>query len=53
MLISNYYYSQYLPIHIYDLNCTGLESNLWDCPYDNITQSCGYSNDAAVVCQCE
>ena len=40
-------------IHINDLNCTGSESSLWDCPMNNLTDySCYHYDDAAVVCQC-
>ena len=52
MLPPTYYNHYYHPVHIYDMNCTGTESSIWDCPYDNITQ-CTTSYDAAVLCQCK
>ena len=48
-----YYYHYYYPVHVHDLNCTGTESSIWDCPYDNIIEYCGYYEDAAVLCQCK
>ena len=47
----NYYYSYYSPIYIYDLNCTGIENSILDCPYDNSYHYCRYNQDAVVVCQ--
>ena len=34
------------------MNCTGMENNIWDCPYDNSYQYCSKYQDAAVICQC-
>ena len=34
------------------MNCTGVESNIWDCPYDDSYHYCNNYQDAAVVCQC-
>ena len=48
-----YYYSYYSPIYIYELNCTGVENSILDCPYDDSYQYCSYYQDAAVVCQCK
>ena len=50
-----YYYDYYSPTRIYDLNCTGIENNIWDCPYcpyDDHYHFCSYYQDAAVICQC-
>ena len=47
-LHDQFYYHSSRPKYIYDLNCTGVESNIWDCPYNN---SYHYCNDAAVICQ--
>ena len=47
--ISDYY--SYEPVHFHDLNCTGTESSIWECPFDNTTQNCYYRNDASVICQ--
>ena len=45
---SPYYY----PVHVSDLDCTGDEKTIWECPYTNInSQYCGRYDDAAVVCQ--
>uniref|UniRef100_A0A1X7UMK1 SRCR domain-containing protein n=1 Tax=Amphimedon queenslandica TaxID=400682 RepID=A0A1X7UMK1_AMPQE len=39
-------------IHINDLNCTGTESSLWDCPMNGLSEySCNHYDDAAVACQ--
>ncbi|XP_011408605.2 PREDICTED: deleted in malignant brain tumors 1 protein-like [Amphimedon queenslandica] len=39
-------------IHINDLNCTGAESSLWDCPMNGLNDySCYHYDDAAVLCQ--
>ena len=47
------YYNYYRPNYIFDLNCTGMESNVWDCPYDDSDQYCSYSQVASVICQCK
>ena len=41
-----------LPIHIYDLNCTGSEESLWECPHNGIEgYSCGRRrDDARLIC---
>ena len=44
-----------LPIHIMDLNCSGSEDSIWDCPYNELhdyNDMCNEDDDAAVVCQC-
>uniref|UniRef100_A0A1X7TQF9 SRCR domain-containing protein n=2 Tax=Amphimedon queenslandica TaxID=400682 RepID=A0A1X7TQF9_AMPQE len=39
-------------IHINDLNCTGTETSLWDCPMNGLNgYSCYHYDDAAVGCQ--
>ena len=41
-------------IHINDLNCTGNESSIWNCPMNGLADySCYHYDDAAVICQCE
>ena len=41
-----------LPFHIIDLNCTGDENNIWQCPRNNLIQyKCSQSHDAIVGCQ--
>ena len=46
-----YYYDYDSTTYIYDLNCTGVESNIWDCPYDGSYHYCNRYQDAAVICQ--
>lgn len=54
MLPVSYYNTPYLPIYIQDLNCTGSESSIWDCPHNSSVQHCtSYYNDASVLCQCK
>uniref|UniRef100_A0A1X7V0V9 SRCR domain-containing protein n=1 Tax=Amphimedon queenslandica TaxID=400682 RepID=A0A1X7V0V9_AMPQE len=39
-------------VHINDLNCTGTEESLWDCPMNGINDySCNNQDDSAVICQ--
>ncbi|XP_071378851.1 T-cell differentiation antigen CD6-like isoform X3 [Centroberyx affinis] len=38
------------PIHLDELNCTGSEGNLWDCPATQQEHDCGHKEDAGVVC---
>lgn len=41
-----------LPIHINDLNCTGSEESVWECPHNGIAgYSCNHYQDASVICQ--
>lgn len=41
-------------VHIRDLNCTGNESSIWDCPMNGLSDySCNHYDDASVICQCE
>jgi deleted-in-malignant-brain-tumors protein 1 len=42
------------PFHIIDLNCTGGERAVLECPYNNLQSiySCASRNDASVICQC-
>lgn len=41
------------PFHIVDLNCTGNERTVWDCPHNRLfgDYRCSPSNDASVRCQ--
>lgn len=43
------------PVHIYDINCSGTEANILECPHNTINNphSCltYYSKDASVQCQ--
>lgn len=39
---------------INDLNCTGNELSIWDCPHNGLNDySCGIYDDASVICQCK
>ncbi|XP_030644364.1 scavenger receptor cysteine-rich type 1 protein M130-like [Chanos chanos] len=38
------------PIFLDELNCTGTERNLWECPALEEGHDCGHKEDAAVVC---
>ena len=56
-LSTSYLYGYYLninyyhPTYIYELKCTGIENNIWDCPYSDSYHYCRYYQDAAVICQ--
>ena len=41
------------PFHIIDLNCTGVERTIWECPHNGLFDdySCSSRNDASVRCQ--
>ena len=40
-----------LPVLINDLNCTGSEGSVWECPYNGIVgYSCNHWGDAAMAC---
>ena len=46
------YPEPYRPMSIIDLNCTGNEFSVFDCPHNSLTdRSCYTNNDAGVVCQ--
>ena len=46
------YYHSSLSHNIIDLNCTGNEDIVLDCPYNNLTEySCSSSNDANIFCE--
>ncbi|XP_016357863.1 antigen WC1.1-like [Sinocyclocheilus anshuiensis] len=38
------------PIHMDELNCTGKERSLWECPVITNGHDCGHKEDAGVVC---
>ena len=41
-------------IYINDLNCTGEEESIWDCPQNGLSNySCNHYQDASVICQCK
>ena len=42
-----------LPMHIIDLNCTGNEQSLFDCPQNAFVgiHSCNIGSDASLICQ--
>ena len=42
------------PVYMNDVNCTGVEESIWDCPHNGITgYSCYYGDDASVICHGE
>jgi hypothetical protein len=41
-----------LPVAIYDLNCTGSESRITECPHNALdVGNCNHVRDASVICQ--
>ena len=51
--ITSFIYTESVwPIHINDLNCTGSEESVWECPHNGIEgYSCGhYRDDARLTC---
>ena len=39
------------PFHLDDLQCTGDEESLFQCPHNGVgSHDCGYYDDAGVVC---
>ena len=45
-----YYYNEHsFPFHIVDLNCTGVEQNIWNCPSNGLLK-CPSNVDAAISC---
>ena len=42
-----------LPMHIIDINCTGSEQRLLDCPHNDLigSHTCGSREDASLRCQ--
>ena len=50
--VINGYGERTWPVHIIDINCTGLESSIWDCPHNAIQNYDCRSRyrDAAVTC---
>ena len=52
--LTNSYTERTWPIHINDLNCSGSEETIWNCPHNGlISYSCNHNDDAAVSCQSE
>ena len=48
------YYFSSLSHNIIDLNCTGTEDTILDCPYNNLTDySCSSASDANIFCECK
>ena len=43
------------PIYIFDLNCTGEENTIWECPFNGVTtHNChSYYDDASLKCEGE
>ena len=48
------YYSSATKHNILDLNCTGNENTILDCPYNGLSNYyCSLSKDANIFCECE
>ena len=49
----NSYTENNLPMYIIDLNCTGMEQSITDCPHNSLVgiHSCGSREDASLRCQ--
>ena len=47
------YYSLDMPVSIVDLNCTGNESSIWECPSNGTINffNCPSNHDAEVICR--
>ena len=45
-----YYIDYKLPVRLFDLQCYGNESTIWNCGYDIADGQC--YNDASVFCMC-
>ena len=43
------------PVYIFDLNCTGEEDTIWECPLNGVlTHNCHYYyDDASLICEGE
>ena len=54
-VLLNKYIENTWPLHVADINCTGNESLLLDCPHNGvgIDHHCTALDDAGVICQCE
>ncbi len=49
--IHNSFPETVLPVHIYDLNCTGKENTFQNCPHNALNPNlCNYRQDASVSC---
>ncbi|XP_019861045.1 PREDICTED: scavenger receptor cysteine-rich domain superfamily protein-like, partial [Amphimedon queenslandica] len=48
---TSYYAEGWLPHSLYNLNCIGDESTLFNCSYEISGASCGSYDDAGVICQ--
>ena len=51
--VEGVYTESSLPMHIIDLNCTGTEQRLIDCPHNSLigVHVCGVREDASLRCQ--
>ena len=53
LALTNAYIEGIWHVHINDLNCTGKEESIWDCPQNGLNgYSCNHLEDASVICQC-
>ena len=54
VILPYYSYQSYShPVHIYDLNCTGIEDSVWGCSHNKNIWYCSPYYDASVLCQCK
>ena len=55
MATKNLFYNYEWSIGLYELRCSGNESNIWECVYNtsNGGQICGHYDDASVFCMRE
>ena len=55
MATSNLFLNYERPIGLFELRCSGNETNIWECLYYTSYggQSCGQYDDASVFCMCE
>lgn len=55
-MLVNEYIESIWPLHINEINCTGDEARLLNCPHNGVgahNQHCTGLGDAGVICQCE
>ena len=51
LALTNTFTESALPIHVRDLNCSGNEESIWDCPNNGLAgYLCSHYDDAAVKC---
>ena len=55
MAAKNIFFNDKWPIGLFELRCSGSETNIWDCTYNKTSrgQYCYQHNDASVFCMRE